>query len=273
MLVRAEALPGPRQIDAWLAVIFPEGNLATVLCRGEWPQPADGVRAGRLQLDAATALQAWTIACSDTALVFPTAGAFGLPGKGERTGAATHITIDARFEATMPPEGRVDRETDVNAEGFVRVVSAGRFEQAGTLRGRLKAGAREMTLEALGVRERTWGPSAAAPGAQISVAFDDGFALGARAVVHDGRTMRGGWVRSDGATRSITALRLETEQDARNVTALRAHIEDGDAAHEVTGDVVATMPGREGGLRSRRCVVRFRCGEREAFGFAELIDA
>lgn len=273
MIVRAEAVPGSRKIDAWLALIFPEGNLVTVLCRGEWPQPADGVRAGRLELNADPALEAWTIACSDTALVFPTAGAAGMPGKGERRGAATQVVVDARLDAVMAPQGRVERETDVNAEGFVRVVSAGRFEQVMKLSGRIKAGVREMDLDGSGIRERAWGPSSVDPGLSVSVVFPDGLAISGRASMRDEKLLRGGWIKDAGGTRSLTGLRLETDHDSRSITAVRGKIQDGDTSYELDGEVLGFMPGREGGLKSRRCVVRYRCGEREAIGFAELIEA
>lgn len=271
--MRAEATPGKHAIDAWLALIFPDGNLVTVLCRGTWPQPANGVRAGRLELDATTPLETWTVACSDTALVFPTAGPAGLPGKGDRRGAATHVSVTARLEATMEPQGRVERETDVNAEGFVRVVSAGRFEQTLRLTGHVKAGTRDMDLDGVGVRERVWGPSTVDPGLSLGVVFDDGLAISARAAMREERLLRSGWVRDSDGVRAVTALRLETDADARAVSEVRAHLGDGAASYDLVGEVIATMPGREGGLKSRRCVVRYRCGTRYAMGFAELTEA
>lgn len=271
LFVRAEATPDTGQIDAWAALFFPEGDLATVLLRGTWPQPADGLRVGRLALHAAEALTSWTIECADTALVFPS-GPTGLRGKGERTGAATRVAIDARFDATMPPSGLIDRATDVNEDGFVRTVSAGHFEQAVALSGRLRAGTRSLELSGSGVRERAWGAGQAGPGVWIAAAFDDGFAICAR-VSSPGVKIRSGWIHDGGVTRALATVHVETDLDGSAPIALRAQInDDAGNAHEVHGEVVTAMPGREPGGRARRCLMRFTVGARQAYGFAEFID-
>jgi hypothetical protein len=274
-IARVDVRSGEKRADGTLSVFLPEGALATVFSKAA-TGPGSGTSVDRIHLDAEEPLSRWRLRCKDVALVFPNAGARGLPRAGERHGSAAPIDLDLSFDAWMPPAGTVERRTEVDELNFARTLSTGHFEQAGRYSGKIRVGSRQATIDGTGVRDRTWGPldpTAAHPSRWFAVAFSPALAFGVRGVTLGLQDLRSGWVLRDGAVREVKSFHLETEYEGRTFTAMRLDVtDDADDTYALEGESVCALPLREGSARVYQSMTRFRLGDRESLGLAEFLD-
>jgi hypothetical protein len=274
-IARVDVRTPDKRADGTLSVFMPGGALATVFAKAA-TGPGDGLSVDRILLDPEEPLTRWRIRCKDIALVFPNAGAHGLPRAGERHGSAAPIDLDLTFDAWMPPAGAVERKTEVNEAKFVNVVSTGHFEQAGRFTGRVRIGKRQAAIDGSGIRDRTWGPidpTAAHASRWFAAAFSPSLAFGVRGVSLGFQDLHSGWVLRDGVVREVKGFRLETENEGRTVKALRLSVTDAEGdIYTLDGESICTLPLREGSARVNQSMTRFRLSDRETLGLAEFVD-
>lgn len=274
-IARAEYLPRERTADATLTLFVPGGAVATVLAKDKDREPRSH-SVGRLTLEPVEPLAKWSVRCKDIALVFPGASVTGLPKVGERHGAGGQVDLDLDVELWCPPQGSVERTTDVDEMGFVRVVSGGHFEQPGRFAGRLRIGNRQTAIDGAGVRVRSWGARSTTSthaSRWFAASFSPSFAFSARGVTLGDKTMQSGWVLTGEGVRAITGVRAEVDYEGRAPAAVRMQItDDAGARHDVEGEAIVALPVREGRARIFQTMMRYRCDGREALGLAELIE-
>ena len=249
--------------DAALNVFLPGDALATSLAKGTFDKRTT---VGRLEFTAREPLKAWTVSCTDTALVFPKATAAGLPSAGERHGAAARISLDLQFEGWGEPVGSVLREKRTDEMNFVQVTSHGRLEQACRVTGTIRVGNRQGTVDAGGIRERTWGREAADTGSGramwLGVAFDPKAALVARGPIIGDTGSASGWS-TEGP---LTDVAFDVGAEGRAVRRVKLHLPGG----ALNVDVRTSLPIKDRGMRVQQSLVSCRAGGREAWGIAEF---
>ena len=230
---------GDGRAQGSVVVFLPGGNVAASASRARLTG-VGGTVVGRLQMYQDEPMKRWQIKCKDLALVLPTGSAVG-----ERGGAAVQLDLDLVFQTTAAVAGWAGRRSDVSDDGFVSVVSAGRFEQPGVVTGKLRAGGWATTVEANGFRERGWGVRTE-PDEWLAVSFGPDLAIATSSARVSGQEVGGARVWRDGKASMIQ--------------------ESDDLA--VTTEDIAVFPPAPGDPPVVRALTRAKTGARAATGIA-----
>jgi hypothetical protein len=264
--------PNAGTADGNLFLFLADGRLAAVL--NEADRTANGPPAvGTVSYECGEPLGRWRVRCRDTALVYADPASLGVPGEG----GVTWVDLDLTFEAIMPPYGTSGRRVrTAAADATARVVAQGHFEQAGRIHGAVTVGAQTWTIDALGVRDKSWGPrdwSAPRGWRWFSMPFADDFALGVHTVLLPEREVQVGWMWRDGRTIKVSRFDLETKYEGpwHRWVHLRVSDDEGGVAY-VEGEVLRVAPVTVGSTRIHEGMTRFRAGDRTTVGIAEYLD-
>jgi len=285
--------PNDGWADALHAVYLPGGRVAFTYGRRTdlTPQvvaslgPVDPA-VGNLTLRRGEAFKRWDIVYSGEAqdMVDPTVMLAATKDRPAGWSTPAHLEMDVAFEAISEPHYAVGG-------------AQGHFEQTGRVTGTIRLGDEQWTVDAFGVRDKSWGPrtwqapsgkeaKAAGPAAVEQGCFLNWFSMnfgadlalgGACGKTADG-TFRGkGWIQRNGDTIDLTEVTITTVYDPTNpllhdTVQLRATDGNGDSIM-VDGTVLAIcptkIPRRDGVTFVNEGLARFETEGRVGFGIAE----
>jgi hypothetical protein len=285
--------PNDGWADALHAVYLPEGRVAFTYGRRTDLSPAvvDGFgtadpTVGNLVLRRGEPFRTWGISYHGEAqdMTDPTVMLAATKDRPAGWFRPSQLDMDVTFEAFAGPHYAVGG-------------AQGHFEQTGRVTGTIRLDGEQWELDALGVRDKSWGPrtwqgpsgsaaKAAGPAATESGCFLNWFSMnfgpdlalgGACGRTADG-TLRGkGWIQRDGDTIDLTDVVITTEYDPANPLLHRAvELRATDAAGAslvITGEVLTIcptkIPRRDGVTFVNEGLARFHTEGRTGFGIAE----
>lgn len=276
--------PNEGYADGNLLLFLPDGGAVAVLNREERRANSDLVRVGSVSYERVEDLARWRVVCGGAGLAFPDAADFDFPprarsGEGGRgaTGRVVEVGADLDFVAAMPPFGTSGRRRrSAEAAAAARAVAAGHFEQMGTLRGHLRIGDERVSIDGLGVRDKSWGPRDwSAPWAWrwFSMPFGPDLALGVHSILLAGREVQAGWAWREGRTTKMAGFSLETTYEGafhRSLVIEAADVEG--ERYRIRGEVRSVIPLRQGATRIHEGLTTFSLEDRECTGIAEYLD-
>ena len=274
--------PNEQYADGNLIVFLPSGGAAAVLNREERTTNAPPVKVGSVSYERVSELSHWRILCGGPGLAFSRAEDFDIArpregGMPQATGRVLDVGVDLDFRATMPPFGTSGRtRRSAGAEAAAAAVAAGHFEQAGAVTGHLRVGDLRVSVDGVGVRDKSWGPRDwSAPWAWrwFSMPFGPDLAFGVHTVVLAGREVQAGWVWRDGRTIKVEGFSLDTSYDGRFHRSLVIEAEDAEARrYRIEGAVRSIVPLRYGSTRINEGLTEFSLAGRTTTGIAEYLD-
>ncbi len=159
------------------------------------------------------------------------------------------------------------------------------YEQHTAVKGSIQVGEETITLDGLGLRDKSWGPrywQALNWYRWLPMIFGPDFAMMLSIVDRDGSPNRGGMVLEDGEYKMIRDCRIESDYDADDYqTAMRCWARTDDAEYEVTGEVISMIPlrnrrkaddGEQLTTRITEAMTRYECNGRKGMGMSEYLD-
>jgi hypothetical protein len=285
--------PNDGWADALHAVYLPDGRVAFTYCRRTDLTPEVVASLGpvdptvaNLTLRRGEAFKRWDIVYSGEAqdMADPTVMLAATKDRPEGWMRPAHLEMDIAFQALAGPHYAVGG-------------SQGHFEQTGRFTGDIRLGDEQWTVDAYGVRDKSWGPrtwqapsgtaaKASGPAAVEQGCFLNWFSMnfgadlalgGACGKTADG-TFRGkGWIQRDGETLDLTDVTMTTVFDDGNpllhqTVQLRATDSAGGTI-VVDGTVLTIcptkIPRRDGVTFVNEGLARFETEGRTGFGISE----
>jgi len=171
-------------------------------------------------------------------------------------------------------------ETDFSGSGMV--FAKGHTEQHVKAVGRISIDGQETPLDALGLRDHSWGPrSWQSPKYYrwLTCEFDNGFGfMGSFIALQNGIELLTGFVFKDGANHFVNTWQLETQWtgEAGYHDRIRARFQTPIGDFDITGRVLTMLPLRnrkEGKVtRISEGLTEWRCGEHVGYGLSEYLD-
>ena len=161
------------------------------------------------------------------------------------------------------------------------------YEQHCRTTGTITVGDEAITIDGLGLRDKSWGPrfwQAIAWYRWLPIVFGDDFAMMLTVVARDaddpGRP--GGMVLVGDEYHLITDCRIDADWDDRNQqTSIRAWAQTAEREYEVTGEVISLIPlrnrrktpdGEQLHTRITEAMTRYLCDGRTGIGMSEFLD-
>lgn len=269
--------PNEGTADGTLFLFLPDGGAVAVLERERRGEVPDDARVGGVVHERVAELAQWRVGYAGKGLAVARADAVDISGAPSRAGVVLDVGADLTFVACMPPFGTSGRrQRSADAAASAAAVAAGHFEQAGRVRGSVRAGDLTVRVNGLGVRDRSWGPrdwSAPWGWRWFSMPFADDFAIGVHSVLFPGRDVQAGWVWRDGRTIKMKGFELDTRYDGPFHRALTITATDVEGErYAIGGEVLSVIPLRIGTTRVNEGLTRFRVDGRETTGMAEYLD-
>ena len=207
----------------------------------------------------------------------------------ENPHAPCTIDLDVRGMSPMyggKPVYEDGTEIEMDAE---KSFAKAHYEQHTKVTGGITVGDEAITLDGLGLRDKSWGPrywQAITWYRWLPMVFDENLAM-MLSVIGDpddtSKTRNSGVVLDDGEYHKIVDCTVESDWDDRHhQTAMRcwAKSETG-KEYEVTGEVISLIPlrnrrvtpdGMEQFTRITEAMTRFRCGDKKGIGMSEYLD-
>jgi hypothetical protein len=159
------------------------------------------------------------------------------------------------------------------------------YEQHTAVKGSIQVGAETITLDGLGLRDKSWGPrywQAVSWYRWLPMIFGPDFAMMLSIVDAGGSPRRSGMVLDNGEYKMIRDCRIESDYDADDYqTAMRCWARTDDAEYEVTGEVISMIPlrnrrktddGEQLHTRITEAMTRYECNGRKGMGMSEYLD-
>lgn len=259
--------PNEGTIDVGLAVWLPGGGLDHLRWVREQKEMIErDLDVGPVRYQLVEPMRAWRLTAS-----------------GE--GSAGPISMDVTFDALMPAIGTdgQGREGSGSSAATGQVVGKGHLEQAGRWTGWIETstGRRDLTAEARGNRDKSWGPrrwGGPKMWRWFSINIDDDTHFGGIRIGTDAGDLHRGWVWRDGKHTSIGEWDVRSELEDDGITHKISHVTALDKAgrkHELRADLLRVEPGAAG-IRPATTVVneglaRWTYEGRVGYGISEYL--
>ena len=197
----------------------------------------------------------------------------------------TEVRLDVRGVSPMYgglPQYADGSPVETNSEtSFAKA----HYEQHTAVTGSIRVGEETITLDGLGLRDKSWGPrywQALNWYRWLPMMFGPDFAMMLSIVDRDGTPRRSGMVLVGDEYHLIRDCRIESDYDADDYqTAMRCWARTDHDEYEVTGEVISMIP-----LRNRRttddgtrlhtriteAMTRYECNGRTGIGMSEYLD-
>lgn len=263
IVVRGSWDPQSRRASGDVLMRLEDGVLVRAAFREEGVKTRE-TSIGDLRFECVERLATWSVAAgtlaltgvADTAVVGGgTAGTTSVPSMGQ----ARRLEFELAIEAVGVADGEATRRQVITDQRFASIVSSGHFNQPIRGTGRISLGQRQLRVEMLGVRSRTWGVREPDPSdARLLVAFDETHAVWhERLVLSDATIARTGSL-GEGTLPDTLAVKRHDEGAVSKVLL-------GGLAAE---PLVALPADRDDPYE--RILARVHHGDREALGYLEL---
>ncbi|GBD27600.1 hypothetical protein HRbin30_02952 [bacterium HR30] len=173
-------------------------------------------------------------------------------------------------------------ETPAEATNPDLVFARGHTEQHVRAIGTLRVGGETIPIDALGLRDHSWGPRSWQSPAYyrwLTAEFDESFGfMGSLIHLQSGADLQSGFIFRDGSNELVHRVDILTEHDERTGyhRALRVMLHTARGTTEVSGEVLTMLP-----LRNRRDgkvtriaegLTRWRLGSQVGYGWSEYLD-
>lgn len=271
--------PNEGTADGNLFLFLPGGGAVAVLNRESRSDSPEDVRVGGLSYVRDFDLTRWRVRSAGTGLAVERASDLDITSTRDRAagGRVTDVQADLSYAAAMPPFGTSGRRARTeDARAAAGAVAAGHFEQLCAVRGTVRVGGREVRVDGLGVRDRSWGPrdwSVPWGWRWFSIAFGRDLAVGVHAVMLPGHEVQAGWIWRDGRLVKVAGFTLDTDYEDGFQRTLRLEIDDVEGRKvAIDGRVRSVIPLRIGRTRIAEGKTEFVMDGREGNGIAEYLN-
>ncbi|QYG91141.1 hypothetical protein HC251_00950 [Iamia sp. SCSIO 61187] len=276
--------------EVTVCVYLPGGRVGFAYARPEITSN-DEMRAGGLHIEVVTPFEQLRVTYEGKVCLLDDPLQMADPRQAFRDNPMVPCTVALDVRGVSPMYGgrpvRADG-TDVVAADDERSFAKAHYEQHIAVTGTITVGDEELTLDGLGLRDKSWGPrywQALRWYRWLPMVFGPDFAMMISLIGGDDPDRpprQSGVVLADGAYVPIRECRLESDWDeAQHQTAMRAWVRTDDREYEVTGEVLSLIP-----LRNRRAtpdgatlvtriteaMTRFTCDGRTGMGMSEYLD-
>jgi hypothetical protein len=275
---RVAIRPNEKTMDAGMSVWLPGNELAqTAAVREQTTMVDTELAVGGVSYERLEPMQRWRLTADCDVAVRD------LGGDGQRP---AHLSLDATFDALMPPIGADGQGRDgEGASAKTRQsVGKGHLEQAGRWTGSITLDGRKLELtDARGNRDKSWGPRRwGGTGSRMwrwfSINIGDDTHFGGIRIGTDSGDLHRGWVWRDGEYSSIREWDVRTELADDGVTHRVSHVRATDKqgrVHELRADVVRVAPHRmdhgNGGSILNEGLARWTYEGRTGWGISEYL--
>lgn len=158
--------------------------------------------------------------------------------------------------------------------------TANHFDQFAASRGTVRVGGLEASIQAHGMRDRSWGPRSWQAPSFYRWLFGscDGFGFAAGILGRDGSHRTGGFVSDGGEMYALDRVEVETGYDGTRVRGARLRLIAGEREWEIAGRALNSLPlrnrRRDSGSATRilETSMYWRVGGHEMIGIAEYLD-
>ncbi|GIW44276.1 MAG: hypothetical protein KatS3mg077_1558 [Candidatus Binatia bacterium] len=189
------------------------------------------------------------------------------------------VELDLDYYGLSPMYGG---EAPAESTSSKLVFARGHTEQHVRAVGTLSVEGETIPIEALGLRDHSWGPRSWQSPAYyrwLTAEFDESFGfMGSWIHLHGGQDLQSGFVFRDGANELVHRVEIETKKDGRTGyhSELQVRLHTAKGSIEVSGEVICMLP-----LRNRRDgkvtriaegLTRWRAGSQVGYGWSEYLD-
>jgi hypothetical protein len=271
---RVAVRPNEKTMDAGMSVWLPGNELAhTAAVREQTTMVDTGLDVGGVAYERLEPMQRWRLTADCDVAV---------RNLGDDSHRPAHLTLDATFDALMPPIG-ADGQGREGAGASAKTrqsVGKGHLEQAGRWTGSITIdGEKRELTEARGNRDKSWGPRRwGGTGSRMwrwfSINIGDDTHFGGIRIGTDSGDLHRGWVWRDGEYSSIREWDVRSELADDGITHRVSHVratDKKDRVHELRADVVRVAPHRmEQGILNEG-LARWTYEGRTGWGISEYL--
>ncbi len=198
------------------------------------------------------------------------------------------VDLDVRGVAPMYGGRPVNPDGSEIRQDAERSFAKAHYEQHTASTGRIRVGDEELSIDGIGLRDKSWGPrywQAVRWYRWLPMAFGPDFAMMLSVIGGADDTVeprQSGMVLADGAYHQIRECRIDSDFDADDYqTAMRCWARTDDRDYEVTGEAISLIPlrnrrttpdGEQLVTRITEAMTRFECDGRTGIGMSEYLD-
>jgi hypothetical protein len=236
-----------------------------------------GYRAGGMEFAVVEPFKALTVRYAGDAVSLVDPHAMADPARAFKENPHCQVKLALTYGGLSPIYGGI-AEMDHPEMTFAKA----HYEQHVSARGTLTIDGMETSIDALGLRDHSWGPrSWQSPKFYrwLTCEFSPRFGfMGSQIVTQAGSELLAGFVYRDGENHRVRRWQLETEfvGPERYHQSLRARLETDAGTFDVSGRVLSLVPlrnRRNGHLtRISEGLTEYRCGDAIGYGLAEYLD-
>ncbi|MEM9035108.1 MAG: hypothetical protein AAGD18_10990 [Actinomycetota bacterium] len=247
----------------------------------------DRMAAGGLEIEVVEPFEHLTVTYDGKVCLLEEPGQMANPREAFRANpsVACEVRLDVRGVSPMyggAPEYEDGSPVEVDA---AKSFAKAHYEQHTAVTGTITVGDAALSLDGLGLRDKSWGPrywQAISWYRWLPMVFSPDFAVMLSVVDGGDRQRRSGMVLEGDQYHLIRDCRIESDYDTDGYqTAMRCWAQTDEAEYEIEGEVISLIPLRnrrttpEGAplhTRITEAMTRFECDGRTGIGMSEYLD-
>lgn len=272
-----------------VCLYLPDGRVGFMFGRPRIETNAE-MNAGGLRIDVLEPFERLRVAYEGQVVLLDEPAQMADPRTAFRENPQVECRVELDWRGVSPMYGgkpMYDDGTEIEQEAE-RSFAKAHYEQHGAITGSFTVGDTTIDLDALGLRDKSWGPrywQALSWYRWLPMVFDEDFALMLSIVGRDpeGREVKAsGMVLDDGAYHLVRDCTIESDWDDNGYqTAMRCWARTDRREYEITGEVMSLIPLRNrrntpGGeqlvTRITEAMTRYHCDGRDGIGMSEYLD-